>query len=138
MFGSGEVWFHPAYIEDLVQGFRLCGEKKEALGEAFILAGPEPVYLNELVRLVADAVDVPPPRMRFPVGPLMAAAKACEAVCRPLGIEPPLHERRVGFFTKNRYFTYEKAREQLGYEPQVSHEDGMKRTAQWYFENGYL
>lgn len=138
MFGSGEVWFHPAYIDDLVRGFLLCGKKEEALREAFILAGPEPVYLSELVELVADAVDVEPPRMRFPVKPLMMAAKTCEAVCEPLGIEPPLHERRVGFFTKNRYFTYEKARRVLGYEPQVSHEEGMKRTAQWYFENGYL
>ena len=138
MFGSGEVWFHPAYIEDLVRGFILCGEKEEALGEVFVLAGPEPVYLSELVELVADAVGTEPPRLNFPVKPLMMAAKACEAVCQPLGIEPPLHERRVGFFTKNRYFTYEKARRKLGYEPQVSHEEGMKRTAQWYFENGYL
>ena len=138
MFGSGEVWFHPAYIDDLVRGFILCGEKEEALGEVFILAGPEPVYLSELVELVADAVGVEPPRMKFPVKPLMMTAKACEAVCKPLGVEPLLHERRVGFFTKNRYFTYEKARRQLGYEPQVSHEEGMSRTAQWYFENGYL
>ncbi len=138
MFGSGEVWFHPAYIDDLVRGFLLCGRKDAALQDVFILAGPEPVYLADLVTLVADAVEVEPPRLQFPVKPLMMAAKACEAVCQPLGIEPPLHERRVGFFTKNRYFTYEKAREHLGYEPQVPHAEGMKRTAQWYFENGFL
>jgi len=138
MFGSGEVWFHPAYIDDLVRGFILCGKKEEALEDVFILAGPEPVYLSELVELVAEAVDAEPPRMKFPVKPLMMAAKACEAVCNPLGIEPPLHERRVGFFTKNRYFTYDKARRQLGYKPQVPHEEGMTRTARWYFENGYL
>lgn len=138
MLGSGEVWFHPAYIDDLVCGFILCGDKEEALGEVFILAGPEPVYLNELVELVAQAVDVEPPRLKFPVKPVMMMAKICESVCKPLGVEPPLHERRVGFFTKNRHFTYEKARRQLGYKPQVAHEDGLARTARWYSENGYL
>lgn len=138
MVGSGEVWFHPAYIEDLVRGFILCGEKEDALGEVFILAGPEAIYLKELVELVAQAVEGAPPRVSVPVQPMMTAAKICESVCKPLGVEPPLHERRVGFFTKNRHFTYEKARRVLGYEPSVSHEEGMECTAEWYFQNGYL
>ena len=138
MFGSGKVWFHPAYIDDLVRGFILCGQQEEAIGEVFILAGPEPIYLNELVELVAEAVDVRAPRGKLPLKPLMMAARVCEAICKPLGIEPPLHERRVGFFTKNRNFTYEKAQEILGYEPEVSHETGISLTAQWYFQHGYL
>jgi nucleoside-diphosphate-sugar epimerase len=44
----------------------------------------------------------------------------------------------VDFFTKSRAFTIEKARRVLGYEPQVSLEAGLARTAAWYRENGYL
>ena len=138
MFGSGEVVYHLTYIDDLVDGIILCGEHPGALGEIFIISGAEYVTLNDLVEMVADAVGVRPPRGHLPFWPLMAAAVVCEAICRPLGIDPPLHKRRVEFFIKNRAFTCDKARTRLGYEPKVDLTEGLARTAQWYFEQGLL
>lgn len=138
LFGSGETLFHPVYIDDLVDGFLRCGEANEALGDVFILAGPRALSLNELSNLIRDAVGARRPVRRLPLGPLMLASRVCESVCRPFGIEPPLHERRAHFFTHNRCFTSEKARLKLGYIPKVDVEEGVRRTAAWYFENGYL
>ncbi len=138
MVGHGSVNFHMVYIDDLVDGITLCGEKPEALGETFILCGPDYVPLKKLVKLVADAVGVKAPRGHIPLAPVYAAAVMCEAVCVPLRIDPPLHRRRVGFFTKNRSFTYAKAERVIGYHPKVDCAEGVKRTAQWYFENGHL
>lgn len=138
MFGSGEAFFHMVYIDDLVDGMLLCAERAEAVGQVFILAGPRYLKLDNLVSLVANAVGVPVPRGHLPMWPLMAAAAACEAVCRPFNIEPPLHRRRADFFRKNRAFSYEKARNLLGYEPLIDPSDGIRQTARWYFENGYL
>lgn len=138
MFGSGEVYYHLTYIDDLVDGILLCGERPEAPGQVYILGGKRYVSLNELVRLVADALHVPPPRGRGPLGPLKAAAGLCEWLCRPLRIEPPLHRRRLDFFTKDRAFSSDKARRELGFEPRVDLAEGLRRTARWYFDNGYL
>lgn len=136
--GDGRAWFHPTYIDDLVTGFRLCGTHPDALGEVFILAGDEPLRLNELANAVADAVGVPHPTRKVPLGPVLAAARLCEAVCRPFGIEPPLHERRVRFFTNDRNFDAAKARDRLGFKARVSLTEGLARTAEWYVEQGYL
>ena len=57
---------------------------------------------------------MPPPRVHLPVWPFWIAGAACEAVCRPLGIEPPLYRRRVDFFTKSRAFRIDRARRELG------------------------
>lgn len=138
MVGPGKVNFHMVYIDDLVDGIILCGEKQEALGETYILCGPKYVALSALVKLVADAVGVKAPRGHIPLAPVYAAAVLCEAVCIPFRIEPPLHRRRVGFFTKNRSFTYAKAHEELGYKPKFSTADGVQATADWYFANGHL
>jgi dihydroflavonol-4-reductase len=138
MFGSGEVPYHLTYIDDLVAGIILCGERPEALGETYILAGDEYVTLNELVRRVAEAVGVAPPRGRLPLWPLLAAAVACERLCRPLRIDPPLHKRRVEFFVHPRAFTSGKARRELDFSPQVGLGEGLRRTADWYFEQGHL
>lgn len=136
--GDGSAWFHPCYIDDLVAGFLLCGEHESALGEVFLLPGVEPVRLRELIAAVAKSMDVKAPTSHLPLKPIMMAAKACEILCRPLGIEPPLHERRVRFFTNNRNFDGSKARRVLSYVPRVPLEEGLRRTAQWYFDNGLM
>jgi dihydroflavonol-4-reductase len=138
MFGSGETLWHPVYIDDLIDGILLCGEHPAALGRTYILAGERYVTLNDLVREIAAATGVPPPRGHLPYWPLAAGATVCEALCRPLGIDPPLHRRRVAFFVKHRAFSIERARRELGYEPKVPLEEGVRRTAAWYFEAGHL
>ena len=138
MFGSGETLWHPVYIDDLVHGLILCGHHQAALGQTYILAGESYVTLNEWTAGVAAALGRVPPRGRLPYWPLFASATVCEAVCRPLGIEPPLHRRRAAFFVKNRAFSIEKARRELGYQPQVEIDEGLKRTAAWYVGHGHL
>lgn len=138
IFGSGEVLYHLTYIDDLVNGIILCGESDAALGEVFLLAGPRYTSLNELVEHVARAVGRRPPRLRLPLWPLLTAATICEGVCRPLGIDPPLHRRRCDFFTKDRAFTSDKARRLLGYEPTTDLDLGFERTADWYRQEGML
>lgn len=138
MFGSGETLYHFTYIDDLVDGILLCGERPDALGRTYILAGESYVTLNELVRLIAEAMDVPPPRIHLPFWPLMAASIACEAVCRPLGIDPPLFRRRAEFFIKDRAFSIQKAQSELGYTPKVGMQEGIRRTAEWYRSTGRL
>jgi nucleoside-diphosphate-sugar epimerase len=136
--GSGEIYYHLTYIDDLVEGFRLCGEHTAAANRTYILGGGEVTTLNELVAVVANVAGVPVPRLHLPVGPVRMAAALCEAVCVPLGLEPPLHRRRVDFFTKSRAFDTSRARREIGYTPRVSLREGIGRTLNWYRQQGWL
>ena len=138
MFGDGTHFMHMAYVDDLVSGFLLCGEHPAAAGEAFIIAGERYVPLNELIEGVAKAVGVRAPKLRFPLGPLLMAASACETVCKPLGIEPPLYRRRCDFFWKTRAFSIDKAKSVLGYTPRVELSEGLMNTADWYRSEGLI
>jgi dihydroflavonol-4-reductase len=138
MVGSGDVRFHLVHVDDLVNGFLLCGTLPQALGELFIITGPEAPTLNELVAAMAAAMGVPAPRLKVPLAPVSAAALLCEKLCVPLGIEPPIYRRRVAFFTHHREFNISKARRLLGYEPRVSLKEGVRRTAAWYSEQGLI
>jgi len=138
MIGSGDTVHHLMYIDDLVAGVLLCARHERAAGEAYILAGPRYTSLNDLVRATARAVGRPPPRGHVPLRPVMLAAKLTESVCRPLGIEPPLHTRRVGFFVNDRGFCSDKAARELGYVPRVDLDEGLARTVQWYRSVGVL
>jgi nucleoside-diphosphate-sugar epimerase len=138
VLGSGEIFYHLTYIDDLVEGFRRCGEVPAAAGRTYILAGGEVTTLNDLIRIVAAVADVQPPALHLPVWPFWVAGAACEAICAPFGIEPPLYRRRVDFFTKSRAFDTARARGELGYAPQVSLKEGIRRTLEWYRSAGWL
>ena len=138
VFGDGKTLYHPVYIDDVVEGLIQCCEHPAAEGQIFIICGDEYVSLDELVKLVAEAVGVRTPRGHLPLWPLMTAARMCEGLCRPLGIDPPLHRRRADFFVKNRAFTNAKARRLLGYRPRVALAEGIQRTAEWYVQEKLL
>ncbi|HEY7888898.1 MAG TPA: NAD-dependent epimerase/dehydratase family protein [Steroidobacteraceae bacterium] len=138
MIGSGTPKLHMVHIDDLVEGIVLCGTSEAAPGEVFILAGPEAPTLNEIVHHIAHCLGVAQPRWRVPVWPVKAAGLLCESLCVPLRIDPPLHRRRVAFFTHHREFDCSKAARLLGYAPKVSAAEGIARTAEWYRAAGYL
>ncbi len=138
MLGSGEVHYQLIYIDDLIDAIILCGTNENAVGQIYILTGEPVITLNQFVGYIADAVGVPAPRLRLPLWPVKAAAHLCEAVCKPLRIAPPIYPRRVDFFCKERAFKTEKAKRGLGFAPVVHPSDGLRRTADWYVENGYL
>jgi nucleoside-diphosphate-sugar epimerase len=138
MLGSGEVVYQLVYIDDLIDGIILCGTRKDAVGGIYILTGSEPSTLNQLVRVIAEVLGVAPPRLHFPVTPVYLAAFMCELLCKPFGIDPPLYRRRVDFFRKTRSFDISKAMNELGFCPKTNLRSGIKSTADWYREQGYL
>ncbi|HET9705025.1 MAG TPA: NAD-dependent epimerase/dehydratase family protein [Vicinamibacterales bacterium] len=138
MIGSGKPYYHLTYIDDLVEGFRLCGTVRAAAGRTYILAGPRYTTLEQLVQLVANELQVEPPKFHWPVWPFWTAGLLCEMVCVPLRIEPPIFRRRVDFYTKSRAFDTTRARTELGFAPRVDLEEGIKRTADWYRREGLL
>jgi nucleoside-diphosphate-sugar epimerase len=138
MIGSGKVLYHMTFVEDLVRGIALAGEKDEAIGEILTIGGNEYVTLNEMVRLISQILDKPVAKISIPVWPVWFAGLMCEILCKPFGIDPPIYRRRVDFFLKDRAFDISKAKRLLGYEPQVPLEKGLKVTADWYKQEGLL
>ena len=138
ILGDGRIFYHLTYIDDLVEGFRLCGEVPAAAGRTYILAGGEIPTLNDLAAMIAEDAHVPPPSLHLPAWPVWLAGAACEALCAPFGIEPPLYRRRVDFFTKSRAFDISRARQELGYAPAVDLRAGIHKTLAWYREQHWI
>jgi nucleoside-diphosphate-sugar epimerase len=136
--GSGKPHYHLVYIDDLVDGFLLALDRREAAGETFIIAGPRSISQDDLAREVAKATGGSVWPFHIPAWPIQRLGDLVEAVSVPLGLEPPIHRRRVDFWVKNRSFSIEKARQKLGYDPKVDVAAGIERTARWYREHGWL
>ena len=138
ILGSGKIFYHLSYVDDVVEGLRLCGETPAAAGRIYLLAGPQYTTLADLLGLMAKGLNVRPPRLRLPIWPVWLAGALCEAVCIPLRLEPPLYRRRVDIFRKSRAFDTTRARRELQWEPRVNLDTGISRTIAWYREHGLL
>lgn len=138
ILGGGHVFYHLTYVSDVVQGLRLAGTRDAAAGRTYLIGGPHYTTLNELAERIARVVGGKRPWIRLPAWPFWLAGAACEAVCVPLRVEPPLYRRRVDFYTKSRAFDISRARQELGYEPEVGLDEGLRATADWYRQQGWL
>ena len=65
------------------------------------------------------------------------AANIMESGAKIANFEPLISNSRVKFFTENRAFSNEKAQNELGYTPRVNFKEGVRKTINWYQENGY-
>jgi len=138
MIGSGKTLYHLTFIDDLVAGMLLAAEHPAAIGEVFTVCGPEYTDLNELVRRIGAVVEKTPPGWRIPAWPVVWAAHVCDWICKRIGVQAPLYPRRVEFFLLDRAFTEEKARRLIGYNPGVGLNEGLRRTYDWYKQEGLL
>jgi nucleoside-diphosphate-sugar epimerase len=138
MFGSGKTYYHPLYIDNLIDAFVLAMEEGRGEGEAYLIADEQYLEIEDLVRRVGRALNIDVKIPHFPVWPVVAAGHIVEKACRPFGITPPLFPRRVDWYRQNRAFKIDKARRELGYVPKVGIDEGLRRTAEWYQKEGLL
>ena len=138
MIGSGRTYYHPLYIDNLVDALVLAMDESKGNGEAYLIADEEYVAIEDLVRRVGRVMNVDLKVRRFPVWPVVAAGHVVEKVCKPLGINPPIFPRRVDWYRQNRAFRIDKAKRELGYRPAVSLDDGLRRTYEWYRSEGLV
>jgi nucleoside-diphosphate-sugar epimerase len=138
MFGNGKTLYHPLYIDNLVDALVLAMNPKRGGGQAYLIADAEYVPIEDLVRRVGRSMGVDVRIPHFPLWPLIAAGRACEKVCKPFHVSPPIFPRRVDWYRQNRAFNIGKARRDLGYEPKVGLDEGLRRTFEWYRAEGML
>jgi 2-alkyl-3-oxoalkanoate reductase len=138
MFGDGKTFYHPVYIDNLVDAFILSMESDKGDGDAFIIADEDYHPIAELVTRTGQALGKPLRIGYFPITPLVWAGHLCEKACKPLGLTPPIFPRRVDWFRQVRAFKIDKAKALLGYAPRIDLDEGLRRTAIWYARERYL
>ncbi|MCB0334359.1 MAG: NAD-dependent epimerase/dehydratase family protein, partial [Bdellovibrionales bacterium] len=138
LIGSGKTYLHWVLVTDLARGFRLAAERAQTSGSIYIFAGRTPVTMRNLYESIAGLFGVPSPKFSIPAFPVQLIGSLCELVCKPFGIEPPIYRRRVDFFTKTRSFSIEKARKELGYEPEHDLKGEVSVIGNWYRDQGWI
>ncbi|MEE9214365.1 MAG: NAD(P)-dependent oxidoreductase [Thermodesulfobacteriota bacterium] len=138
MCGNGKTYYHPLYIDNLVDAFMLAMEDGKGEGGTYLIADEEYVEIKEIVKKTGEALNIDVKIKYYPIIPLIIVGHIFEKVCKPFRITPPIFPRRVDWYRQNRAFKIDKAKKDLGYKPKVGLDEGLRRTGQWYRANGYI
>ena len=138
MIGDGKNLHHPIYVDDLIGALLVAAKCEKAVGEILLVAGKETVTTDDMVATIAEQLGAKIPSFRAPLSPFLIIATVAETLLRPLGIQPPIHRRRMDFFSKSFTLSGEKAFNTLHFVPKVSFSEGVCKTAKWYKQMGYL
>ncbi len=136
--GNGGVFYHPLYIDNLVDAMIHAGETDAANGQSYLIADEEYVPIRDLVARTGRALDVPVKMTFLPFWPAYAVAALVELAYAPFPAEPPLFRRRLDWFRQNRAFDIRKAKRELGWKPAVGLDEGLRRTGAWYRSRGMI
>ena len=126
--------YHLTYIDDLVEGFRLCGEHPAAANRTYILAGGEVTTLNELVALVAEVAGVPPPTRASAGLAVLDGRRRVRSGVRAASASSRRSTAGGSISTPRAARSTSRARgTEIGYAPQVGLDaTASRRTLDWY------
>lgn len=111
IYGDGAQRRDLTFVADVVDAFLLAGSKKEAIGQVYNLAHPEPISLKDLVELMIDVagrgtyrlIPWPPEKKKIDIGDYYGIA---DKIKRELGWTPKVGLREgiaksIDFYTKH-------------------------------------
>lgn len=138
--GGGENRRSMTYIDNLAHGLLQAACVPEAQGETYWIADERPYSMNEIVDTVEKLLETEfgqnctHRRLRLPfvTGEI---AGLIDATLQSVG----LYQQKIHVLSemnKTIACSVEKARRELGFEPRVALEEGMRRSLRWLTEKG--
>jgi nucleoside-diphosphate-sugar epimerase len=138
ILGDGENVVDLTYIENVVDALLLCAESPAStLGKKYNISNGEPVKLWKLVERICTELGLPTPKRKISYPTANAAANVLEFICTliPTHPEPPLTRMSVSMMANSTTLDISAAKNELGYQPKVSIDEGFDKFMQWWKEN---
>ena len=124
------------HVDDVADGHLAAFDKGE-VGERYILGG-ENWSLQKILSEIANIVGRPPPRFKIAPGLVLPLAYLAQGWTRVMGGEEPLVTvDGVRMARKRMFFTCEKAKSALGYQPRPVI-NALVDAVDWFRAEGYL
>lgn len=134
---KGQALTSTCYIENYAQAIELALEKGRG-GEAYFITDDEIVSVRSLVDQLLGSTGRKASNKNLGYGFARVAAWGIEGVWKLLGIkkQPPVTRFSVAIIACNCTIRIDKAKKELGYQPEFSIASGMEELKKWGAENG--
>jgi len=125
------------HVNDAVQGLLLAAEKG-AIGETYLLTNPNSLPFDEIRKILQTALGVTRLPLYVPEWAALSIASLAEKIFPAIGKSPPVSRKNIESTLADRVFSIDKARREIGFNPQVDPVEGLKETVAWYKQQGWV
>ncbi len=136
--GDGEKHIMYTHIDDVVEGFVAALSSKSAANETIILCPDHPMKYKQLIEYLGDILGVKAPK-RYVSTTLAKVGIGLLSPLKNRGKTTFLwHTQTIQSMDEDRWYSNDKAKKLLGWKPQVTMEEGIKREIEWAWEMNLL
>ncbi len=137
LVGDGTNLLNLTYAGNEAEGCILAATADKALGESYNLSSDGDITQGEYFNKVAECVGAKPVTKIVPYAVAFNAAFVMEMFGHLFRTEkPPLVTRyAVWLMGRKCFFSSEKARRELGWQPTVGYEQGIESSVRWCLDN---
>jgi dihydroflavonol-4-reductase len=126
-------------VDDVVEQLMLQGERPEAVGEAFFCSSAQTETVESLMTYVAELLGVRARVVPVPEAVLSGAGALADVLSRVSGRKLPLNRKLARqLLAPGWTCSTEKATRRLGFTARRSVRESMKRSGEWYRQQGWL
>ncbi|PID77014.1 MAG: 3-beta hydroxysteroid dehydrogenase [Deltaproteobacteria bacterium] len=139
--GSGDNLVDISYIDNVAHLHILAAASLlsdgRAKGQAYFIGDEEPVKLWDWINSLFEQTGLARIEKMVPAKAAYAASGLIELLYKGLNLakEPPMTRFVAEQLSKSHYFSHQKAREELGYQPLVNPAQAMENLLIWIREN---
>ncbi|MFZ5832614.1 MAG: NAD-dependent epimerase/dehydratase family protein, partial [Planctomycetota bacterium] len=136
--GDGENLVDAVYVENAaaahVRAYEVLSPDSPAAGKAYFIGQGEPVKCWEWINQLLAVAGAPPVEKSVPFATAWRVGRLCELyytlfACRS---EPPMTRFLAAQLAKSHYYDITRAERDLGYRPEVSTDEGLRRLRAWW------
>lgn len=127
------------FVKDIVNGMILSAENPDAVGQIYFL-GEDRIYNSrELFKHIADALGKKTMKIKVPYFFLYTLAFFIEKFADLTRTHAPVRRDSLSAYLNSKWrFSIKKAKKELNHKTQFPLAKGLKITANWYKEEGFL
>lgn len=139
--GDGTNIIDTTYVEDAARAHLLAADALKPdsplAGSIYFISQDDPVYLWEFVNNIVGGLGLPPIKRKISLPVARALGGTLEFTYRLLRLkgEPLFTRSTANVLALSHYYNISRAKQDFGYAPQISHEEGLRRTVA-YFKDG--
>ena len=121
------------YVDSVVQAMLDAAASAHTIGQAYNISGGTAATWEQYATLFAEQLGVKPPWISLPFSAAMTLARILETAhgCLRLRGRPLLTRHAVYLLARNQEFPIGKAKSDFGYSPEISLEEGIRRSVAW-------
>ncbi|MBT0946273.1 NAD-dependent epimerase/dehydratase family protein [Streptococcus lutetiensis] len=135
--GNGHNYTSNIYVHDFAR-FLVCLVDNGRIGETYIVSSDKSIDFIESGKIIADELGIQLRVVKISPYIMLMASSILERIFTILGRKPVVTRRNIQMTLQDRVYDVSKVKREIGFTPEVSMEEGIRKVIRWYKKKGIV